>query len=278
MATMARPRIRLPDVRRVWQGVQDHEIPNSASAIAFHTLFAAVPLALFALALVGFFDLKSLWDSGAKELRPRVSPPAYIVIDDTVRSILSSKQVFWLTFGAALAIWRLSAAMRATMHALDQIYGGDEDRPLLKEVRISIGLSLVIAVLLLAALGIVLAGRYLIEPSGVLVVVVFVVQWALVIAMLALAVGLTIRFGPATPQPLGWVSFGTGLAVLAWILGSVAFGLYLTKIADYSSAFGSFATVFVLLTYLYLSATALLVGAEVDTQVRRSTEGTSHGG
>src|SRR3712207_3324728 len=166
MATMARPRIDLPEVRRVWAGIQEHEIANSASAIAFHTLFAAVPLALFTLALVGFFDLQSLWDDGAKELRPKVSPPAYIVIDDTVRAVLESKQVFWLTFGAALAIWRLSAAMRATMHALDDIYGGDEDRGVKEELRVSISLSLAIAPIMLVALGLGLGGRYVIDRSA----------------------------------------------------------------------------------------------------------------
>jgi membrane protein len=63
----------------------------------------------------------------------------------------------------------------------------------------------------------------------------------------------------------------------SWLLTSVAFGFYATEIASYGSLFGSFATVFVLLTYLYLASIALLLGAEADTQVRRKTEGSSNG-
>src|SRR3712207_4466053 len=185
MATAVKPRIRLPDVKGVWEGMDEHDVLNNASAIAFQTLFAAVPLALVILALVGFFNLESLWSDGAKELKPKVSPAAYIVIDDTVRAVLGSKQVFWLTFGAALAIWRLSSAMRATMHALDDIYGGDEDRGMKEELRVSISLSLAIAPIMMVALGLVLAGRYVIDPPGaVLTTLFFVVQWVVVLALI----------------------------------------------------------------------------------------------
>ncbi len=104
-----------------------------------------------------------------------------------------------------------------------------------------------------------------------------IVRWALAAALLLLAVGMTIHYAPATPQPLRWVSFGSIVAVAAWLIGSLLFVVYITEVASYGSLFGSLATVFVLLTYLYSSAVALLVGVEIDTQVRRRVEGTPHG-
>lgn len=68
--------------------------------------------------------------------------------------------------------------------------------------------------------------------------------------------------------PHRWISFGSALCVVAWVGTSLVFGLYVTQIADYNSIFGSLATVFVLLTYLYLSAASFLIGAEVDALVR----------
>ena len=99
-----------------------HELLNSSSAIPFQTLFALIPLALFALALCGFLALDRVWEDAAAEIEPQVSAAAFTVIDDTARQILAQQQPFWLTLGAAFAIWRLSAAMRATMGALDRIY------------------------------------------------------------------------------------------------------------------------------------------------------------
>ena len=64
------------------------------------------------------------------------------------------------------------------------------------------------------------------------------------------------------------MSFGSGLCVIAWVGTSLVFGLYITQIADYGSIFGSLATVFVMLTYLYVSAASFLIAAEVDVIVR----------
>ena len=64
------------------------------------------------------------------------------------------------------------------------------------------------------------------------------------------------------------MSVGSALSVVSWVVCSLAFGVYITEVASYGSLFGSFATVFILLTYIYLSTIALLAGVEVDTQVR----------
>jgi len=86
---------------------------------------------------------------------------------------------------------------------------------------------------------------------------------------LPLGVGLVVRFGAATRQPVPWVSFGTGLVLVCWVLTSIGFGLYATYVASYTSVFGHLASVFVLLLYLWLSANAFLVGIQLDACVRQ---------
>ena len=267
-----------PSVREVKDGVERHEVLNSASAMAFQVLFALAPMGLVLLALVGFFDVDRVWNDARAELEPKMSEAAFTVVDDTVRRIIDEQQPFWLTLGLALALWRLSAAMRATMHALDLIYDASEERPLLKRLTLSIALSLAISLLMLAVLALVYLGPVAVPVDGVVLgTVSFVVRWGLAVALLVFAIGLTIRHAPATSQPLGWVSLGSGLCAVAWILCTIAFGFYVSDVADYGSAFGSFATFFVLLTYLYLSTTAFLIGAEIDTQLRRNHEGSANG-
>jgi membrane protein len=268
-----------PDLRELHRGFEEHEILNHASAIAFQVLTALVPLSLVLLALIGFFDLERVWTDAAKEIRPQVSAAAFTVIDDTVRNVLGSKQPFWLTIGAAFAIWRLSAAMRAVMGALDRIYGAERERPLVERLRVSIGLALAVSALLLLALAVLHLVPLIVPVDGVVLTVLsIVVRWTVAAALVLLAIGLTIHRAPATPQPIKWVTFGSLVAVAVWVLASVGFALYITELASYGSLFGSFATVFVLLTYLYFTTTALLAGIEIDTQVRRRVEGSSHGG
>jgi membrane protein len=252
---------------RLLDRFEEHEILNSASAIAFQALFALVPLALFLLALVGFFELDRVWDDAAAEIEPRVSEAAFKVIDDTARQVIDDEKPFWLTAGAALAIWRLSATVRATIGALDRIYEVEEDRPLAQRLKLSIALSLATTAIGLAALAVLYLGP-LVVPTDSLVpeVLSIVVRWSLALALGVAAVGILVHFAPATPPPTSWVSRGSLLCAAAWLLATVAFAFYVTELADYGSVFGSFATVFLLLTYLYLSATAFLAGAEIDAR------------
>jgi membrane protein len=255
--------------RRAFDLFERHEILNSASAIAFQTLFAIVPLALFVLALLGFLALDRVWEDAAAEIQPKVSPAAFEVIDDTVRNVLDDQQPFWLTIGAALAIWRLSAAMRATMGALDRIYESDEDRSLASRVRTSIGLSLATTVLALLAFAVLYLGPVVVDVDSTGgEIASLLVRWALALAIGVVAAGVLIHWAPAQPQPLGWVSRGTVLAAGCWLLTTIGFAFYVTELADYGSVFGSFATIFLLLTYLYLSATAFLLGVEIDVRAR----------
>ena len=100
-----------------------------------------------------------------------------------------------------------------------------------------------------------------------------VAQWGAALALLTTAVWLLLRFAPAHPGPHRWVSFGSALCVIAWVGTSAVFGFYVTEVADYGSIFGQLATVFLLLTYLYISACAFLIGAEVDAIVRHGKTG-----
>ena len=260
-------------LRRAHAALDEHEILNSSSAIAFQVLFALVPLGLFTVALLGFLELDRVWRDAAAEIKPELSPAAFTVIDDTVRKVLSQQQPFWLTAGAALAIWRLSAAMRAAMGALDRVYEcEDNDRSFLSELRTSIALSLVTTLLLLLALAVVHLGPVVVPTdTAAAEVLSILVRWGIGLALGVLAVGVIIHYGPARGQSLGWVSRGTLLCASAWLVATFAFALYATRLADYGSAFGSFATVFLLLTYLYLSAAAFLVGVEIDVRARSSS-------
>jgi membrane protein len=106
---------------------------------------------------------------------------------------------------------------------------------------------------------------------------VFALRWGIALALLSTAVWLLLRFAPAHPGPHRWVSFGSGLCVLVWVCTSVVFGFYVTDVANYGSIFGSLATVFILMTYLYVSACAFLIGAQLDAIVRHDETGSRSG-
>jgi len=248
---------------------RENDLLLFASAIAFQVLTAVVPLALFGLGLVAFVDLSELYRS---DLRPRlveeVDIPTFVVVDGTVERILGEKQLFWVTLGGALAVWQLSGAVRAAMELLNRVHDVRESRGWQDRFPRSIALAVAGMALAFAALAVVRFAPSL-AGDGVLSVVASVLRWPVAAALLVVAVGLVIHYGPdCGDQTLGWVSFGAGLTVLVWLATSVLFGLYLTQLASYGSVFGFLATVVVLTGYLYASAIAFVAGVQLDALAR----------
>ncbi len=240
-----------------------------ASAISFQVLTALVPLALFGLGALGFLGLGDVW---AQDVRPRVveglSPAGTTVIDDTVEKVLGSAQLFWVTAGAAIAVWQLSGAVRATMDALNRVYGAREGRSFARRY-VGVALAVAFAALTFLASGVVVFVPLLDgDPPAVLGAFEFVARWGVAAVLLGLAVGLLVHQGPDRTQPLGWVSAGAVTIVGSWVAMSVLFGLYLSGVASYGSIYGALATVVVLMGYLYASAIVFLAGIQVDALLR----------
>jgi membrane protein len=231
---------------------------------------------------MGFLALDDVWTKDlAPQVKDQVSPNVFAVIDDVARRTLGQKQGWWLTAGVVFTLWQTSGAARAIMGALSRVYGDGDDRSFLRRYLTSFALGIAVVVCVLGALVIVRFGAAIVglDDAGWLAAAAFgVVQWAAALALLTTAVWVLLRFAPAHPGPHRWVSFGSGLCVIAWVGTSIVFGFYATDVADYGSIFGSLATAFLLMTYLYLSACAFLIGAQVDAIVRRGETGSRSGG
>jgi membrane protein len=259
-------------VRKVIAGMEKHGVLTASSAIAFQSLTALIPLTLLVLSVMGFLHLESLWtDDLGPQFKAQVSKQVWAVADDVVHRTLGQEQVWWLTAGVVFTVWQVSGAARAIMGVLSEIYDGGEDRSLKSRYVTSIVLGSSVTAIVLLAFAIARFGGQALgldDPGVAVEALVFVVRWGVALALLSTAVWLLLRFAPAHPGPHRWVSFGSALCVLAWVGTSLVFGLYVTQIADYGSIFGSLATVFVMLTYFYVSAVSFLIGAEVDAIVR----------
>jgi membrane protein len=260
-------------VSLVIKGYDEHDLLTFASALAFRILYAIVPLALFGFGLLGGIGLEEEW---TREWGPRVqdsvSDPAFGVIDTTAQRVLSEGQTFWMTAGAALAVWASSSAMRTIMDVLDRVYGCDRERTFLERMRVSLALGLAVTLLLLAAVGSATAGDAVLRAAGIDNPLILWLRWPLALALLLAVVALLVARAPVDRRPLHWVTIGSALIVLAWVGTSIVLGWYLTAIADYGSIFGALATVVIVLTYLYFASAAFLTGAELDSILHRRVE------
>jgi membrane protein len=104
-----------------------------------------------------------------------------------------------------------------------------------------------------------------------------VARWLLAVLLIGGAFGLLVRYAPAERRAKRWASAGAATVVVAWIVQTLVFAAYLRYLADYRSAAGSLLGVYFLTTYLYVAAIVLLVGIELDEQLRKDLHGDERG-
>lgn len=253
------------------------ELLTYASAIAFRVLFAAIPLALAFIALLGFLNLTPVWTVDvAPAVRATLGDAAFALVDTTVQQILATRQGFWLTLGLALAIWQLSSTVRVTTDALNRIFGVENERRLREWLGVSIAVSLGVAACLIVAAIVIYFGaeitEWLFGPGTLVSILGLVLSLAIAVVAMLAAIALLLRYMPG--ERVKWRFVGTGalVTVAAWGLATAAFGVYITWVIDYGSLFGSLAFPFVLLFYLNFAALFFLIGVWLERRRHTGVE------
>jgi membrane protein len=247
-----------------------HELLTYASAIAFQLLIALVALLLFGIALLGTLGRETVWtEQLAPFVQDKFTGITYLAIDSTVERIFAQDSLFLFGFALALAVWEVSGAVRAAMGGLNRIYESKETRPVWLRFAISLGLAISTTVCVVGASLLVTLGRHTHSVPGPLAVGG---SWILSIVLLGSAIWLLLRFAPVEPRSSGWVSTGSLLVIVAWVLASIGFRYYVTNVASYRSAVGNLAAVLTLTSYLYVSAIIFLTGAQLDELARQEVD------
>jgi membrane protein len=98
------------------------------------------------------------------------------------------------------------------------------------------------------------------------------VRWPLLAGIVTLALAIVYRYAPDRAEPKWqWISWGSGAATALWILGSIAFTTYVSKVGSYDKTYGSLGAVIILLLWFYLTAYVILAGAELNAEIKRQT-------
>ncbi|MFL5928663.1 MAG: YihY/virulence factor BrkB family protein [Gaiellaceae bacterium] len=241
--------------------------------MAFQVLYAVVPLALLALAGLSLLGEQSVFTQHiAPTLRNHLSHNAFSIANRTAIEVMKSRALFWATLGFLITLWGVGAALRSMMTPLNQIYGARETRTWMRRLLVSLAGALLVIGCLFAVAIVVLAGR-LVHFHGVGAPILFVVRWLLAFVLLLATIAVIIRVVPSKKRPFRWVSIGSFLSALCWVVATIGFGAYISTVS-YSSVYGGLGSVILLLIYLHVSAIAFLIGVSVDSQLRESQQRT----
>jgi membrane protein len=279
---LSKPDYRAILVRAGKESVADR-ITNLAAALAYYS-FLAIPSVL--LVAVGVFSLVAGPDSVTTivdKLGGVVPQEALTLIEDSLRRVTEQQSGAGITMtvvGAVLALWSVTGAMDTLMWALNAAYDREETRGFVKRRLTALAM---VALMLLAfglafgllVLGPVLSG-WIGSAAGLESFVEWLwwtAQWPVLVLGLLFCFAAVLYLGPDVDHPRWrFLTFGTVLAVVVWLLASGAFAVFVSRFGSYNKAWGSLATVIVMLTWLWLSGLALLFGAEVNAEAERSRE------
>ena len=263
---------------KTYHEVIDDDVLGLAAQLSYYFFLALFPALLFGLALASFFPLTSLIDDVSRLLGPVVSPEVLKLIQEQMRRLADAESGGLLTFGVLAAIWSSSAAVVSIVDALNRTYDIKESRPWWKVRLVAIGLTIGLAVFILGALTLVLAGpaiaTYLGDHLGFGAAFKWawlILQWPVALALVATALGLVFYFGPDADQDWAWITPGALIGSVLWLLVSLATKIYVTNFSDYNATYGSVGGVMVLLLWLYVSSIAVLVAAELNAEIEHAS-------
>ena len=253
---------------------EDH-VMAFAGNLTYKALFAIFPFFTFLLSLLGLFNATDLVSTMLNKASGVLPPGAFDLIKNQLLNITQSQAESTFTLAAIvsilLALWGVSGAFRSVMEAMNVMYEVDEDRPFWKKYGISIFISLAVIVLMLAALGIVVFGSTVggglasaVGLGSVFQTVWSIVQWPILACIVLFAFAVIYYFGPAAKQKWRWISPGSILAFVFWLVFSLLFSFYVGNFGSYNETYGSLAGVILLMLYIYYSAVIMLVGAEMN--------------
>jgi membrane protein len=259
--------------RQLLAATAENDLLTYASAVCYQIIFALAPVLLAGLAVLGFLNLEEVWDSElAPRLRDAMSGEVFEIVDRGARSVLESRNSFWLTIGVVLALWYISGATRAVMGVMNRIYATDDPRSFWRRMGVSLLLSTALALcfgLATIALHVSPALMDRLDVGLGISALAGVLRWALTLIPLYVALLLFVRHAPAHRRAISYGSLTAAVIVGGWVATSVVFRWYVTSLADYQSIFGNLASIIIAMGYLYLSAMVLIFGLQLDALVRQ---------
>lgn len=251
---------------------------DMAAQQAYYFFFALFPALLFVIAVASFFPLQGLIDN-VVQMMAQIAPSDVVkIITDSMLGLSKQNSGGILTFAFLITIWSSSGAMVSIITTLNTAYDVTESRPWWKTRVIAIALTIGIAVFVLASMFLIVAGPTLAEKIAARMQLgpVFkwgwwLLQWPVIFALVASAIGLVYYFAPDVEQDWVWITPGSILATTLWLGVSLGLKLYYQLMPNANAAYGTIGAVMVLMLWFYVSGLAMLLGAELNAEVEHAS-------
>ena len=263
-------------LRRTYNEIVEDRLLAVAAGVVFFALLAVFPAITALVSLYGLFADTHTIDQHLS-LAAGILPQGVldIVRDQIFRITSKENATLSLGFfvGLALALWSANSGMKAIIDALNVVYDEKEKRGLIGLNTTSLALTLAAIVSLLFAIAAVVVLPVVLNYlglGGITEILLRVLRWPALLLMIVLGLTVLYRFAPSRTEPRWeWLSVGSVVAGVAWLIASALLSWYLANFANYNATYGSLGAAIGFMMWLWISAIVILMGAELNSEIEQ---------
>lgn len=270
-------------VKRTIAEFKEDNLSDSAAALTYYSVLSIFPALIALVSIVGIVGDPKTVTNALTDIVSSIGPASAVeTFKEPIEGITKSKGTagILLIVGIASALWTASGYVGAFMRASNVIYEVEEGRSFIKLRPLQMLVTLVLVVLLaLVLVALVLTGPVAeqvgsaIGIGGTAVTVWNIAKWPVLLAVVLFMIALLYYSSPNVKLPgFKWVTPGSVLAVVVWLVASAAFAFYVANFGSYNKTYGALGGVIVFLVWLWITNVAILLGAELNAEHERSRE------
>jgi membrane protein len=268
-------------LRRTFSEFSRDNLTDWAAALTYYGILSIFPALIALVSILGLIG-QSATKPLLNNLGGFAPGPAHQILDNALHGLTQSRGGAGILFivGLAGSLWAASGYIGGFIRASNVIWDVEEGRPIWKTVPLRLGITIVMLILLAAtAIAVVVTGPLadkvgkLIGIGGAAVTAWDIAKWPVLILIVALMFSILYYASPNVRQPsFRWVTPGGAFAVVAWMIASAAFGLYVANFGSYNKTYGSLGAIVIFLVWLWLTNVAILFGAELNAEIARGRQ------
>jgi membrane protein len=265
-------------LKRVKAEVKDDNVSLLAAGVAFYAMLAIFPAIIAVVTVYGMVADPDQVQSQVGEFARSLPSGADELLTEQLTNVAGAGRQA-LSIGLVVSLlallWSVSSGVQGLIKSLNVIYDERETRGFVKLRGLSLLLTIGAIVVTVVVLALITVFPGVIDNFGLGQagqVAASIARWVVLAVLVLIALGVVYRLAPDRANPRWrWVSLGAVVALVLWLLGSVGFSYYVDNFGNYNQTYGALAAVIVLLLWLFLSAFAVLLGAEFDAETERQT-------
>lgn len=272
-------RVPLYDVLEFFiKGLFKGAIANRAAAVAFNFFLAIFPFILFLFTLIPYIPIESFQETLFDLFREIIPPETFAMVEKTVFDIVMRQNTGLLSVSFLLTFIFSTNGISAIMDGFNSTWHSIETKTWVQQRLAAIFLMIALFVMIVLAIVLITTGgiaiNWLIDKELIkgdwTITLLQTLRWVVILVLTFMSLSMLYYYAPAERKQYRFISPGSLLATVLFIVGTLSFNYYITNFSQYNALYGSIGTLIIFMLWLYFNALILLIGFELNASIRQA--------